>query len=246
MSNTKEPQKKKAGRPKNENFLPWNEARELVRGEKLPSRSKYFEWWDQNKPKTLPRFPYRVYKTEWKGWADFLDTTNEFRAVKRSYRPYKEAIVYVHNLALESHQAWVQHVREKGLPDDIPSHPELIYKEWTSWNHWLGNKAIERLEAAKDAQTAAIYYIIQEPEHPSNVLTFGVERGGISALKMRWQRREPKFTVVKMFRFKPEAAKIIQQILNSFSAEYYGDPQVRIVPNVWEIISRFQLLMETA
>ena len=57
-------EKKKRGRPKNENYLPWDEARAFIRDELLPSRGKFFEWWDRNKPKAIPRFPYRVYK-EW-------------------------------------------------------------------------------------------------------------------------------------------------------------------------------------
>lgn len=246
MSNTEKPQKKNRGRPKNKDYLPWADARELVRGERLPSRGKYFDWWDQNKPKTVPRYPYRVYREEWTSWNDFLGTDNEFRAVKKTFRPYNEALVYVHGLALESHEAWIKHCKEKGLPEDIPTHPELIYKEWTSWKHWLGNRAVEKLEAAREAHTAAIYYIIQHPAYPPNVFTFGIEMGGISGLKAKWQRSEQKFSVLKIFRYKREVAPTIQQIVTGFSYPYYDDDRTRIVPNIWEIVTRLQALMSDA
>ena len=57
-ASTKE--KKRRGRPRNENYLSFEEARDHVRNELIPSRGKFFEWWDRNKPKSIPRFPYLV------------------------------------------------------------------------------------------------------------------------------------------------------------------------------------------
>ncbi|TFG96310.1 hypothetical protein E4H12_11380, partial [Candidatus Thorarchaeota archaeon] len=185
----KQAAKKKRGRPKNENYLPWGEAREFMRGEMIPSRGKFFEWWSRNKPKAIPRFPYRVYK-EWVSWNDFLGTDNKFNEkVGRSWRQLDEASMWVHKLKLGSQAQWMDWCKEVGnLPVDIPARPDLVYDKWRSWKHWLGSKTVEAVEAKQQAQRHAVYYIVHESDVPINVFTYGTDNGGLSALKERWER----------------------------------------------------------
>jgi len=141
-ASTKE--KKRRGRPKNENYLSFEEAREFVRSELLPSRGKFFEWWDRNKPKAIPRFPYRVYQ-EWISWNDFLGTNNKFNEKSGTkWRSLEEATLWVHSLKLGSYNEWMDYCRNTELPEDIPARPELIYDGWRSWNHWLGNRRMRQ------------------------------------------------------------------------------------------------------
>ncbi len=240
----KQAAKKKRGRPKNENYLPWGEAREFMRGEMIPSRGKFFEWWSRNKPKAIPRFPYRVYK-EWVSWNDFLGTDNKFNEkVGRSWRQLDEASMWVHKLKLGSQAQWMDWCKEVGnLPVDIPARPDLVYDKWRSWKHWLGSKTVEAVEAKQQAQRHAVYYIVHESDVPINVFTYGTDNGGLSALKERWERE--KFDLCKMFWYDPKKSTVIKQIVEAFSTPYLGNEKQRITPNVWEIVAYLEIHLET-
>lgn len=236
--------KKPKGRPKNENYLPWPEARKFMRDELIPSRAKYHEWWDRNKPKAVPRFPYRVYK-EWVSWNDFLGTDNKFHdRVTIKWRPLEEATLWVHSLKLTSYNEWMEYCRTYDIPPDIPKRPELSYDTWKSWSHWLGNKPVEALEAKQEAaQKIQIFYIIHEQGVPENVLTYGVEPNGIAVLKQRWEREH--FTVIKLFWYDPLRQAVIKQLMETQTTSYLGLTHQRIMPNVWEIIWQLQQQLET-
>jgi hypothetical protein len=241
MSNTDEQQekttsKKKRGRPKNENYLPWNDARDFIRSELIPSRGKFFEWHD--------RFPYRVYK-EWVSWNDFLGTDNKFNEkVGTKWRQLDEATVWVHRLKLTSQAQWMDWCREEGnLPEDVPARPDLVYEKWRSWNHWLGNKPAEAVEAKQQAQRNVVYYIVHEADVPANVFTYGTEAGGLSALKERWEREH--FDICRLFWFDHNRANAVKQIVEGLSRPYMGEARQRITPNVWEIVSYLEVHLET-
>lgn len=239
-------EKKRRGRPKNEHYLSWEEAREFMRSELIPSRGKFFEWWDRNKPKTIPRFPYRVYQTEWTSWNDFLGTDNKFNEkIGTKWRPYLEAVAWSSKLSLKSQTEWMEFCKLEGrLPDDIPARPDLVYDDWRSWTHWLGNRQAEAAQTRQElAQKVQVYYIIHQPDVPQNVLEFGIEPTGPAAFKQRWQA--VNFDIVRMFWYDPEKAPIIKRIVEALSTPYMGDERQRIVPNVWEIVYHMQMHLET-
>ena len=239
-ASTKE--KKRRGRPRNENYLSFEEARDHVRNELIPSRGKFFEWWDRNKPKSIPRFPYRVY-SEWVSWNDFLGTNNKFNEkIGTKWRPLEEAVLWVHKLKLSSFNEWMDYCRNNEMPEDIPNRPELVYDTWRSWGHWLGHKPVEVVEAQQEAQRIQVFYIIHEPGTPENVFTFGVEPMGITALKQRWE--EEQFNVIRLFWNDPLRTGVVKQIIDMNSTPYLGLDKQRIVPNVWEIIWHLQTQLE--
>lgn len=237
------PRKPRAGRPRNTNFLPWEEAREFIRGEMIPSRGKFQEWWEREKPKTIPRYPYRVYK-EWTTWNDFLGNTNAFNEkIGTKWIPLEEAIPKIHTLKLKSMQEWMEWAKVPGnLPEHIPARPDLVYDKWRSWNHWLGNKVIEVIKAQQEAQKTQVYFVIHETDTPGNVLTFGVETGGIPALKERWEYE--KFDVIRMFWYDPTKGAILRQIVEATTTPYLNDEYQRIAPNVWETIYHISLQLD--
>jgi hypothetical protein len=244
-NDTKEPAKKARGRPKNQNYVSWEEAREMLRAEMIPSRGKFFEWWDRNKPKSIPRFPYRVYVDEWTNWNDFLGTNNKFNEkMGMKWRPYDEAVLWVHSQKISSFPAWMEFCRTGNLPADIPARPELAYKKWISWNHWLGNRPVEAIQAKQQAQRVAVYYIIHEQGVPSNVITYGVEPMGLSALRERWNRE--RYDIVRLFWHDPEKQEMVDRIISHFSTPYLGMERQRITPNVWDIVYHVQNLLDVA
>lgn len=239
-----EPPKKSAGRPKNSNFLPFAEAREIVQAELLHSRGAYERWFEREKPKTIPRFPYRVYK-EWTTWNDFLGTSNEFKQGAKSWRPFLEAIHIVHALQLKTQRDWLTFCKEHPdqIPDDIPRRPDVVYDQWVSWAHWLGNKPVEAVKAKVEAAKTAVYYIIREQGAPLNVFTYGVEQAGLSAMR-DWHDRE-KFDVIKMFWYEADRANDAAAVVHAFSTPYLGEERQRITPNVWAIVEQLQMMMST-
>jgi hypothetical protein len=125
--------------------------------------------------------------------------------------------------------------KEEGqLPADIPARPDLVYDEWRSWNHWLGNRPVEAMQAKNEAQKIQVYYIIHQLDEPGNVMTFGIEPSGVTALKARWERQ--KFDVIKMFWYDPAKSDLINKIVQAFSTPYREYDRERIVPNVWELL----------
>jgi len=233
---------KAKGRPKNLNFLSFEDAKEFIREELIPSRSKYDEWWDRNKPKALPRFPYRVYIKNWISWNDFLGTDNSFNSKKRIiYRSLDDAIRWVHTLNIRSYKEWMEYCKSPGneKPEDIPSRPELVYDNWRSWGHWLGNKVQPALEAQlQAAQNSQVYFIIRTLDVPQNVITYGVDPNGVTSFKSRWER--DKFDIIAMFWNDPLRAPVLKQIVEAFSTPYLGQSSQRITPNVYEIVTRLQ------
>ena len=237
------PAHKPRGRPKNENYIAYAEAREFMIGEMIPSRNKYMEWWDRNQPKSIPRFPYRVYKDEWISWNDFLGTNNTFGLrVGKSYRPLEEAALWVHKLKIESYTKWMEYAKEHTLPDDIPARPDLVYAGWKTWPHWLGNRPMEALAVAREAQKFQIYYIIHEQGVPENVFTFGMEPMGQAAFKEKWERE--KFTIIRLFWHEPEKASEVLKIVKSMSSTYLEYEKQRICQNVWEINYYLELMLQ--
>lgn len=236
------PKVKKRGRPKNDNYLPWEDARELVRNEMIPSRGKYHSWWDANKPKAIPRFPYRVYTEEWTSWNDFLGTNNKFNEkIGTKWKPLLEATLFVHSLKLKTAEEWMTWCKGEGnLPVDIPARPDLVYEDWRTWNHWLGNKPAEVVQVRQEAQKVQVLSITHEEGSPQNVLLFTVEPS-LGAVKERWQRSNGSLSIVKLFWFEQEKAPVIKEITEALSSSYQGFERERIVPNVWEIVYHLQM-----
>lgn len=234
--------RKGGGRHKNPNYLPWNEAREFVQSEMIPSRGKFKEWHARNKPKTIPPFPYRVYK-EWISWNDFLGNENKFNEkIGTKWKPLLDATVEVHKLGFNTQTQWMEFARTDQLPADIPARPDLVYDNWRSWNHWLGNKPTQAIEIKQEAQRSHVYFIIRDHNVPLNVLTFGIE-SSLASMKQRWERE--KFEIVKMFWYQPDKVEIVKKIVEALSTPYQGNDRERIVPNVWEVCYYLAMHLDT-
>lgn len=244
IANEPPKERKKGGRKKNENFVSFEEAKAIVQAELLHSRSAFDEWYAREKPKTIPRFPYRVYTAEWVSWNDFLGTNNEFSKGPRNWRPMEEAIAVVHALKLKTSNDWLEFCREhpEQVPEDIPRRPDVVYDKWVSWNHWLGNKPVEAIQAKQEAaRVAGIYYILHMNDVPGNVLSFGVENSGMSGLKDRYTAQP--FTPVALFDYEPERANDIKKVVDALSSPYLGNDFQRITPNVWQIIEALETML---
>lgn len=234
----------KRGKKSSGRFISYQEASEFCRSQFISSRVQYLEWFERHKPKDMPKYPHRVWK-EWEGWNKFLGTNNTFGAQNLSkHRSYEDAMKYVHTLGITSFNKWLEYVRSGRLPDDIPSRPDLNYSKWRSWPHWLGSRLPEAIEAKQLIEKTQIYYIIREQGMPENVLTFGIDSGGISNFKDRWDHEQ--FDIVRMFWYSSKQEQFVNNVVRQLSRPYLGDEYRRIVPNFWEIVYYLETQLDRA
>ncbi|MDE1812685.1 MAG: DEAD/DEAH box helicase family protein [Thaumarchaeota archaeon] len=93
------------------------------------------------KPQDIPSHPEKTYH-EWKNWTDWTGFHTQQNKYKK-LRPYEEAKKFVHQLGLKSSQEWNVWKKSGKKPPDIPSMPNLVYKnEWKSMGDWLGTNSI--------------------------------------------------------------------------------------------------------
>ncbi|CDZ79871.1 hypothetical protein BN1013_00371 [Candidatus Rubidus massiliensis] len=71
--------------------------------------------------------------------------TNAIATRSLKFRPFEDALSFVHKLDLKTQGEWKDYcqgkLQEKGLkPTDIPSNPNITYKHqgWINYGHWLG------------------------------------------------------------------------------------------------------------
>jgi len=225
------------------NYLPWEEAREYIRNEHIPSRGKYEEWWDTNKPKVVPRFPYRAYAKNWISWNDFLGANNTFAPkAAANWIPMTEAMKFVHPLRLETQADWLEFVKTNKKPARIPNRPDLTYKEWKGWAHWLGQDIVKALERKQQLRQSPVYFIIHERGFPDNVLTIGSDPHGLPSFYKKYV--EHKFDIIRMYWYDQKQAPALQHIINSLTKPYQDYTRQRLVPNVWDLIYHFQFKLE--
>jgi hypothetical protein len=111
-------------------FRPYKEAREFVRKLNLKNHKEWIEYCTSgNKPDDIPSSPVNVYKNEYVDLGDWLGTGNISNRDK-VYRPFKEAREFVQKLGLNSKTEWLEYCKSGNKPDDIPSTPWDVYKEW--------------------------------------------------------------------------------------------------------------------
>ena len=91
-----------------------------------------------NKPPDIPSGPDDVYKTDWKGWGDWLGT-DYVASYKRNYRSFVNARRFAQTLGLQSEKDWKRYCTSAEKPEDIPNSPAHVYKkDWKSIGDWLG------------------------------------------------------------------------------------------------------------
>ena len=123
------------------NWLPFEEAREYVRGFKLKSIDDFTDFWRKGKfLQNIPSKPRMTYKD--KGYVsmpDFLGYDSMFQ----DWLPFEEARGNVWRLELKNVKEWNLYAKSENKPSNIPASPILIYRDfWLSWGDWLGTGTV--------------------------------------------------------------------------------------------------------
>ena len=116
--------------PKDRQFRSFEEARKFVQKLNLKSNTEWKKYYKSgNKPDDIPSAPERTYKKEWKGLGDWLGT-GTIAPQNRKFRSYEEAKKFLHKLGLKGTKDWEEYCKSGNKPNDIPSNPWIVYKEW--------------------------------------------------------------------------------------------------------------------
>jgi superfamily II DNA or RNA helicase len=122
-------------------YKSFDDAKRYLKGLKLKSRQKWTDYYRNNeKPKDMPAGLEKIYSghKNWKGIGDFLG--NDFIATnKRKFLSFVDAKEYINELKLEKKEDW-KNFSKSLRPENIPSNPNLVYKNkgWTNWSDFLG------------------------------------------------------------------------------------------------------------
>ena len=95
----------------------------------------------KNFPKDIPKTPMNAYPNELKGKGmGYWYGTNKKSTHDIDWRPFKKARKYVQDLEFQNTTEYRKWATTDQKPQDIPSAPKRVYKEFENWEDWLGNK----------------------------------------------------------------------------------------------------------
>ena len=120
-------------------WMPFEEAREFVRGLGLKSQNEWRKYLQSNnKPFNLTSKPERVYKN--KGWISFRDWIGTLKGWDGKWEDFYIARDFVRSFNLKNQSEWINYTKSKNKPFNIPATPERYYKGkgWISLGDWLG------------------------------------------------------------------------------------------------------------
>lgn len=151
-----------ASRKQSGNWLTFEEARGVVRAQQLNNISMWNAWCKANKPTNVPSSPRTTYRSQWKGWSDWLGT-------ERVWLDFREARAVVRTFNLRSYEDWVFFCNTlQKKPQDIPFEPKKIYKDqWKGWSDWLG------YTSRANGDLPGIIYILRQSNLPPDVVKVG-------------------------------------------------------------------------
>jgi len=218
-------------------YWPYQDAKDFIQRQKIPSYTHWLAWHDVNKPTFVPKYPDQIagYKHEWESWGEFLGNDN-IAHVYRAYRSWIEHLKYAHMLQVGTQGQWT----DVNHPKDIHQRPNDYFKgDWKSWDHFLGRNTAERITVRQ--LQIGVLYIIHENGYPANVLRIGIEANGKAALIDRQQTTG--FHLIKVFEYDEELKSEIQNVIQSTTQPWWESDQHFLVSNVHALLYDLQRLL---
>jgi superfamily II DNA or RNA helicase len=130
---------------RNRKYLPFKETRDIVRSLNLLNQKEWKEYCKSGKkPNNIPGEPNKYYKDKgWISWGDWFGT-NYISPRNQKRRPFNEAREFIRSLNLLNQKEWEEYYKSGKKPADIPSNPEVYYKDkgWISLGDWLGTFSV--------------------------------------------------------------------------------------------------------
>lgn len=224
--------------------MPYHFARLLAQEEKLRTRKEYVNWHKKIKPRTIPRYPERVYLNEWTSWNHFLNNRNVYQPYsKKVYWPYQEAMKWAHKQGWKQANDFYKARREKTLPDEMPKWPDNYYYakgQWQGWAIFLGKSAKERIQIAK--LNIGILAICIPIDMPGGYIVPIITDTAIdyqNLMKIRLDLRP-----VKLYHWEPEHKPYLNKLLSVFGSLKDRDENLWLISNINDIISNLDQTMQ--
>ena len=141
-------------------YLPFEEAREFVRGLKLKNQKEWKAFAKSSeRPTNIPSNPRVTYKNQ--GWINLGDWlgTGSVASFNRQYRAFEDARAFARSLGLKSSAEWFAYCKSGNKPVDIPAAAHSTYRDkgWNGMGDWLGtgrasnrNRTYREFEEARD------------------------------------------------------------------------------------------------
>ena len=137
-------------------WMPFEEAREFVRGLGLKSQNEWKIYKTNNKSINIPLNCYRTYILNWISWGDWLGT-NSISGQNREYMPYIQAQEFLKKFNITSKKEFNTLRKNEQIPNTIPAHPWVVYKNqgYTNFPDFIGYRS--HLQEWVDFETAKKY-----------------------------------------------------------------------------------------
>ena len=122
------------------NWMPFEEAREIVREHAFSSSTEYIKAWKRGEfGSDIPAKPQKVYRDSgFISMPDFLGYKSKFQ----EWWSFEQARKFVRSLKLKSGKELVSYWQWGLLPREIPADPRAVYSNagWISMNDFIGTK----------------------------------------------------------------------------------------------------------
>lgn len=213
-------------------WISYNAAKVTVQDEGVSTRDQYYAWWEKNKPVGMPKYPHRVYLTEWKGWNDFLNNDNTFHVNRGgNYRSYFEALKWVQKQGFKTKNEYTFAYNKGLVPKDIPKLPDRYYKEWVTWPLFLGVRVQDKLAAAKI--NTAILAICIPTTLPNGYILPLIAKDGEAELRERLAQAG-NLRAIKLYVWETEKTAWFKEVLMRCGSPQ--DDNLWLIRNINEVI----------
>lgn len=130
-------------------WMPFEEAREIVKSLKIKSAKEYrYQYYEKRNValKYLPACPDKVYlDSGWVSWGDWLGT-NLISNRDKEFLIFEDAREIARGYKFKNAKEWQSFAASVKRPVNVPASPPAIYRdEWISWGDWLGTNMISSI-----------------------------------------------------------------------------------------------------
>lgn len=248
LSKPKKKKKIKIKRPRGRiryNFS-YDEAKDVVRSEGITSAVEYHKWWMLNHPSRMPKRPDRAYKNNNFLWSKFLGVKNNFPSIrKKTFVSYEECQQFVARNNIKSRTEWREFLRNYEKPDNIPAHPELVYRgtktkpgKWISYNKFFDTKPLERIEKVSKMEEYLIIYKIDAKFN--NIFYFSQKLCSPLTLLAECKKILEKYEIYAVYLVGTYNYK---NFLNRNFKEYIGTSNCYSIENINDLYFNFDINM---
>ena len=113
------------------NFMSLVDLKDLLKKNNIKKRVDFNKFYKTNIQ--IPSYPIIYYKLS--SWRELFDI--DFKKIE--YLGYFDSKNEVHKMNIKSQKLWYILCKKNIIPKNIPKTPNKFYKEWISWNDWLGH-----------------------------------------------------------------------------------------------------------